>query len=577
MTLLAPLFNHLWQSTLFAAAMALLALAFRRNHARTRYALWLAASLKFLIPVALLVSIGDLVQWRTAPVPRQTAAYFSDVVGSIGQPFAASVIRPRAAAAPATNYLPAAAATLWSLGFAALIVTWLRRYRRVTTAVRASRPLPLEAGIPVRSTSQHLEPGIFGIRRPVLLLPDGITDRLTVQQLEAILTHEMCHVRRRDNLAAAIHMAVQSIFWFHPLVWWIGTRLVEERERACDEEVLRQGSPPRVYAEGMLNVCRFYLESPLPCVSGVTGADLRKRIEGIMTNRMTRHLNWGKKLLVGAAGFAAIAGPLAIGLLHAPLGWAQGTVIVPDANPPLTFDVVAIKPADPNTQGGGIRMMPGGGLNFLSTAHMLVTFAYDLRDFQLLGEPGWMKTERFDIKTKAEGTGLDPSRPPADAEFRKADYANRQRTRSMLAERFQLAIHRETKELPVYVLVQAKGGHKLKENKATEGPMNMRMNRGQLTAQRMPIQNLCNALANILGRPVVNQSGLEGSFDYKLEWTPDPTPSLPGDASEGVSASDPGGPSLSAALQEQLGLRLESKKGPVEVIIIDRISKPTEN
>jgi beta-lactamase regulating signal transducer with metallopeptidase domain len=104
------------------------------------------------------------------------------------------------------------------VGFVAIFLTWFRRYRRVTTAMRAARPLPLESEVPVRSTAQHLEPGIFGIFRPVLLLPDGITDRLTAQQLTAILAHEMCHVRRRDNLTSVFHMAVQSIFWFHPLV-----------------------------------------------------------------------------------------------------------------------------------------------------------------------------------------------------------------------------------------------------------------------------------------------------------------------------------------------------------------------
>ena len=102
-----------------------------------------------------------------------------------------------------------------------------------------------------------VEPGVFGIFRPVLLLPEGIAERLDQAQLEAILAHELCHIRRRDNLTAAIHMAVQATFWFHPLVWWLGARLVDERERACDEEVLRLGNKPQVYAEGILNVCKL--------------------------------------------------------------------------------------------------------------------------------------------------------------------------------------------------------------------------------------------------------------------------------------------------------------------------------
>jgi beta-lactamase regulating signal transducer with metallopeptidase domain len=104
-----------------------------------------------------------------------------------------------------------------------------------------------------------------------MLLPEGIFDRLTVPQLKGVIAHELCHVHYRDNVIAAIHMFVETLFWFHPLVWWIGRRMVEERERACDEEVLRLGSEPRVYAEGILNVCKLYVESPLVCVAGITG------------------------------------------------------------------------------------------------------------------------------------------------------------------------------------------------------------------------------------------------------------------------------------------------------------------
>ena len=87
--------------------------------------------------------------------------------------------------------------------------------------------------------------------------------RLTPAQFEGVVAHELCHIRRRDNLTASVHMVVEALFWFHPLVWWIGARMVEERERACDEAVLSLGSEPVEYAEGILSVCRSYLESPL--------------------------------------------------------------------------------------------------------------------------------------------------------------------------------------------------------------------------------------------------------------------------------------------------------------------------
>jgi beta-lactamase regulating signal transducer with metallopeptidase domain len=112
-----------------------------------------------------------------------------------------------------------------------------------------------------------------------------------------------------------MHMVVEAVFWFHPLVWWIGARLVQERELACDAEVLRLGSEPRVYADGILNVCKLYVESPLDCVAGVTGADIKKRIEVIMSNRIGLRLNFGKKLALAGAALTALAAPIVVGVM----------------------------------------------------------------------------------------------------------------------------------------------------------------------------------------------------------------------------------------------------------------------
>ena len=148
----------------------------------------------------------------------------------------------------------------------------------------------LATPIEIRLSRSTLEPGIFGITTPILVWPEGISERLDDAQLQAVIAHELWHVRRRDNLAAAFHMLVEAIFWFHPLVWWLGTRLVEERERACDEEVLEFGSERQIYAESILKVCEFCVGSPLPCVSGVTGADLKQRMVHIMSEHVVR--NW---------------------------------------------------------------------------------------------------------------------------------------------------------------------------------------------------------------------------------------------------------------------------------------------
>ena len=208
--------------------------------------------------------------------------------------------------------------------------------------------------IPIRTLSSPtlLEPGIFGIFEPVLLLPEGIFDRLTPVQLNAVIEHELCHVRHHDNLTAAIHMFVETAFWFHPLIWWIGKRMVEERERACDEEVLTHGSEPRVYAEAILNVCKLYAESPLACISGVTGSNLKERIEAIMINRITLRLTFAKKLTLSIAGIMTLATPIAVGIINSSSARAQtpqsvpAPVVIAPSVPPAPQQSV-VKPTAP--------------------------------------------------------------------------------------------------------------------------------------------------------------------------------------------------------------------------------------
>ena len=336
---LAFVVNHVWQSTEFAAVAAGLALALKGNHARARYWLWLTASVKFLVPFSVLVSIGRSAErWVVpeapgSPVPLamqrivQTFAPVGDATLPAGRIM-------QAASKP--DLLPQLLLGVWLCGFVAVLLYGWVRWRRAASVVHSSTPITEgrepEAllGIARRfgwsgssrvprlvSSNARLEPAVFGIFRPVLWLPAGIAEHLQDAELEAILAHELCHIRRRDNLTAMVHMVVEAIFWFHPLVWWLGGRLTEERERACDEEVLRMGGEPQVYAESILKVCEFYLASPVACAAGVTGGELKKRIEGIMTNRFGRNLNLGKKLMLAAAAVAAVAGPFAFGILSA--------------------------------------------------------------------------------------------------------------------------------------------------------------------------------------------------------------------------------------------------------------------
>jgi len=237
-----------------------------------------------------------------------------------------------------------------------------------------------------------------------------------------------------------------------------------------------------------------------------------------------------------------------------------------------SFEVASIKPAAPDARGMGFRVQPGGRLKMTNvTVRVMVTYAWDIRDHQVAGGPAWLDTEHFDILAKPEN---EIPQTPEGRELQK------RMVQALLAERFGFKYHRETKEMPIYVLVIAKNGPKLATS-APETQGEMMMSRGKLEAKKMKTGNLANGLAGRLGRNIVDQTGLTGDYDFTLEWTPDVgegmgSKGLP----EGPSREAPQlaeGPSLFTALQEQLGLRLDSQKGPVEILVIDRAEKPSEN
>jgi uncharacterized protein (TIGR03435 family) len=588
---LLPLANHLWQSTLFAAAAGLLTLAFRKNRAPVRYGLWVAASLKFLIPFSLLVGIGSQLEWRTAPAA--TRAPFTLVAQQIGGPFTAAVPEPgRPAEPPVPSPVPSVLLAVWLAGFATNVGSWFNRWRRIRAAVRTASPLPLSVPIPVMSSSMRVEPGVFGIRRPVLLLPEGLTGHLTAAQLDAVLAHEVCHVRRHDNLAAAIHMVVEALFWFHPLVWWIETRLMLERERACDEEVLRTACDPEVYAEGILNVCKLYLGSPLACMSGVTGANLKKRIEEIMTVRVTHNLTLGKKVLLAAAGMIAVMLPITIGVMDLPIGRAQS-----QHQKPINAEVVSVKrnTSEDNRSMGISRGEPGGKITIRGVPlYIIIARAYHVmfQSPRLSGGPEWIRSERYDIEAIAEKDAIPAGLPAVEREARFGLLLQ-----SVLADRFKLKMRREDREVPVYVLVVGKNGPKLQkakfEEKDCDGPDNkegspchsFQGGRGRgLHAKAVTIQETAEAVENWSDRPIINKTGLQGLYEIETEgWLPfgprppaEPRPPGTTPSAEELALSDPATPTL-FQIFDRLGLKLEPQKAPVEIFVIDHVERPTEN
>ena len=621
--------NHLWQSTAFAAAAFLLALALKATHARARHWVWLGASMKFLVPFALLANLGNVLgSWI---VPAAPTARIPFAVEQIVRPFALPAqAGPTVAVSPAGAAafpLPAVLFAVWLVGFVAVLFHWWNRWRRISAGVRASLPLregreadalrrlrsngPLDLpSVELVSSAAKLEPGIFGIFRSVLWLPAGIANCLSETELDAILAHELCHARRRDNLTAAIHMAVEAVFWFHPLVWWLGARLVEERERACDEQVVLLSGEPQVYAEGILKVCEFYLASPLACAAGVTGADLRKRIEGIMASRFLGELCRWKKLLLTAALAAAVLCPFLLGVFKAE---AQ--------NRKLEFEVASVKPTAVDLRaarqsGSEIRTgarIYGDRAEYISMIlRQLIAEAYQVRMFQVVAPPGGLPGARFDIICKMP------------AGFRKEDAPLM--LQSLLAERFKLAVHREFREQDVWALVVGKSGPKFKESASeaslspgdtrekspegagqaaarkrdgnttlngTYGTTSVRMKLDYASssthyeASRMTMPFLADLVSRTTfadDRPVVDMTGLKGDYDvvYDLPFSAtNPAAGVPSANAQSPrpaeAASDPGSVGVLRAMRS-LGLDIERRKVRVEQLIVDHVEKtPTEN
>ena len=718
---IAPgLANHLWQSTLFAAVAALLTLALRRNSARLRHAIWLIASLKFLLPFSLLEAAGTLFAWRHSVLPPTAGMYMVEVVG---QPFTRTITGPPAnlatpSATTAAQFLPLLLC-VWLAGFFTVLLVWLARWRRVAVSLGSSRPLTVGrefsalrrieqvygSSIPTKLmlSDASLEPGIFGVFRPVLLWPRSVSEHLDDAHLEAVIAHELCHVRRRDNLAAVLHMLVEAVFWFHPLVWWIGAQLITERERACDEAVIELGSHRHTYAESILKVCEFCLSSPLTCVSGVTGADLKKRMVHIMTDRVVRKLNFARKLLLWTAACLVIALPIVFGLFKVTPAHASGSALdqfagswqtkyqgraffilnmavkdglltgtavhstritsqngelVPDSDDNATDKIVEahvsdqklllkiedpedpsepmplelrltaqneaegrlvtdgqsgapqqtkpwhfVRVSDVESQGSATarfssvsiqphlndennkvimaKMMPSKGGNPPGFAgvgvlpHMLVKIAYRVQDGQITGEPDWMKSQRYDVAAQ-----IDPQTAKQMKNFSEdqLDVMNQQMMRQLLADYFKLTLHEETVTLPVYELVVGEGGPQLEKTTAL-GLINF--GPGQLDSQGARMALLTEQLAEHLGRPVVDKTGLQGTYAFKLHWTPD-TEEIARLHAQGLPemhrpAASTSGPDLVTALQEQLGLKLQPQTTRLPLLVIDHAEQPPQN
>jgi uncharacterized protein (TIGR03435 family) len=474
---------------------------------------------------------------------------------------------------------------------------WLQLLRQCTARIGVRRPVRL-----LRTTGNTM-PAAAGIRQMSIVLP-ALADEWPEERRRAVLLHELAHVERHDCLTQTLAAVACAVYWVHPGVWWIARRLRAERELACDDRVLSVGEDAREYAEHLLELAASTLaHSALPAVA-VTMArprELEGRMLAVLDAARNRAIPALRNRVAGVVVLVGLTVPVAAATI-APrfhvldaedLRRATRGRFAQNAAPAaqrLAFEVASIKRTDPDDSRPGADFMtrPGGILiarnNEVSN---FITNAYDVPNYTVIGGPEWMRVDRYNLEARADG------------ERSRAEMMLMLQT--LLADRFQFRMHRETRELPAYVLTVARGGAKLTRtkdgdcvardpDKPTPPPTplapgekprpgcgnNNLSSRGATppnimwTAVGIDMARVTDALAIYFRRPVVNRTGLTGSFNIKLELPPLQPATIDGGAADA-------GVSVFTVLQEQLGLRVEEGRGPVNVLVVDRIERPTEN
>ncbi len=313
--------NHLWQATLFSLFVLAVSAPLTRAPARVRYSLWLVTLAKFVLPgaaLALLVrqtgvdglfvpaggvpAAGLAIEPFLSPVASQPVLVHAakEAVPGSGSAAAAYV----AAVQDQGGHWYVLLTFVWLAGCAILFGTWLRQRRMLHAAVKAGRVvsygrewailgrvtswLGLRRKVTLVVSPEIAEPGVWRTLRPVVVLPEGVSERLSDSELETVMMHEMVHVERWDNFVGFVQRVVCCLLWFHPLVWLLDKQLLAEREQSCDDTVIRLSGDSKAYVSGITKVCRHSMGWEQSGLSSATGSDLKKRIKRITAADINR-------------------------------------------------------------------------------------------------------------------------------------------------------------------------------------------------------------------------------------------------------------------------------------------------
>jgi uncharacterized protein (TIGR03435 family) len=556
-----------------ATALALIgARLARRSRAAVRHAMLAAAfGVLLALPVASIVAppvrvaAPILALDRTAPPPLagDIDALAPVAPADAGDRIAPAIPRALRLSTPVlllTGWFAGAALALLPVAMGLWQVRLLRRsglpWRHGQAVVER---LALDAGIPRRVEVLLHEaasgPMTCGVAHPAIVLsPDAQT--WDAEDLQRAMVHELEHVRRGDWVSLCLARAVCAAYWFHPLVWMAWRQLALEAERSCDDAVLGR-SEATAYADQLVGLARrISIAAKPPLLAMANRADLATRVGAVLDSRQQRGRAGVFAVTLACAAAAVLVIAMSpIRMVAAPQSAAAQTAAMPQ------FDAASVKLVDANVQGSHshTRSDPKR-LAMASTLHRFIIQAYGITDGQLGGEPDWFKTRLYSIDAVT-------SVPTGEAQMVLM-------LRALLADRFQLKLRQEDRDLPIYALEVASGGPKFKALKPGEDPSDGTSPPGSVARTFTSIRDLMNALNGggslTQDRPVVDRTHLTGDYNIQL-------------LTEIDAQTDDFGrrtvqfPNLFHDIQSQLGLKLVQDRVRMPYFVVEHAAAPTPN
>jgi bla regulator protein blaR1 len=539
--------------------------------------------LQILLALGLLLPAAE--PRRHVPQEAQSMAQASEHIFQAGKVGIETAVTRSPRATPALSIYDLVAVALVA-GFLFRLFWLAMGFIRLRRCWHDARPLGHHAALAelkarlgispaVLVSDQVPSPAAFGWRTPRVLLPTRFMEMRAGRQ-RVILYHEFLHVRRRDWRWQFAEEIVRALFWFDPAVLWLIAQIRLTREQVVDSEVVALTGGRSDYLDALFEIAASAPRC-IPASLFLSEHHLKRRVALILKEAaMSRK----KMIFAFSTSFGAplLAGVLAAALLPLRTSAAEAA---PSVKPPLaglarSFYSVSIKPGNSNSQKWSYNGGQDGKLDATNvTVEMLIVAGYeDAHDMipmemplPLEGLPAWAKTRRYTVRALG---------PPDMAQLppRQVALVYNQMFRSLLAERFKLRVHHATRQMPVYELVVAKGGLKLKP--ARKNPISLGTEGGGMHCCYMVLfgapASLAPSLSRILGRTVVDRTGLTGDYDIELNWK-----QSAGEAGRMLGISPSTSSSIIGAVQQQLGLDLTPATDPVDVLVVDHLEPPTPN